>query len=282
MSNFLFKPLFSDSYTRANENPLAPANYGVTTDQNDPLQIVSNVCTGNTDLFGEMYLKNPAVYPNDQYAKVSIANIINDPIGSVEFFVGLRSTSAGQGTFVDHLHQGLFFVLLTDGVNLNHARWNLFDASCNTGDLAAHITPQSQNPIAISPGDIFQFAYIGQTFYAWQNGKLFITQSYTRPVAASAGLPTSGIPVIGLEDVAAITDVTFGSLETGSAQIITTSYDQWGVSNERIFLDSTGASQNSNAPFPLSNESNISAVDDPKTQVISVGLDGTILFKNPS
>jgi hypothetical protein len=66
-----------------------------------------------------------------------------------------------------------------------------------------------------------------------------------------------------------------------------TQYDKWGPSNERTFLDPTGASQNSNAQFPASPEANVQTSDDGSSKnigggLVQAGVQPSVLWKNPA
>lgn len=69
----------SDNFTRANENPLNPANWTECA-EGAALQVISNQCTGQSDAIGEEYYSGIS-FPDNQWAQITIAACDNSFVG---------------------------------------------------------------------------------------------------------------------------------------------------------------------------------------------------------
>lgn len=252
----------TDSFQRANESPLNPANWGTIPSQ-DSLQIVSDqVTTDSTLVGGNIWIGNNL--PNNQYASTQIKSWSNISTSQslLETFVRAQR---GANTYY------IFDVAApgqNDGVNCLAVMGGLLNNSV--------IFIQQMNIPAIQIGDVFTGAVVGSNLYFLRNGSIFMqaTDNSNSIVGGSAAfiISSNSVGDTGVIDFAA-----------GAASLANVApfVDAWGVRSEYCLIDPTGASQNSNAPFPTSPEANILTSDDPKTKIIPFN-GGTILFKNPA
>lgn len=192
---FVFVQLAADTFVRANENPLNPANWTVGTDGYFPLNIVSNTCRAtdatNTDDNLEVFTGTPL--PNDQYAEYKLTRLIDGETSAIgarvdstgDFGVFLFFSDNGDGTVVCEI---LSFYSLTDP------------------NSPATIFENDALPFAAN--DVVRIAVIGKTAYAFQNGNQIGTG--TDPNMVPSGSPCIDIETDTLNAVR-ITNFTAGS-----------------------------------------------------------------------
>ena len=149
----LEKILATDSFFRANENPLNPAVWTTVTGF-DALQVVSDACEASVDssvnVCGARY--TGVSWPNDQFVQITLTHMAN--LGELDIF--LRS-DAGTDIGYD--------ILLQD----NGSGGLEFDIIVNPPGPVAILLFSNPN-LPYSLGDIFKASVIGQQIVVTQNG----------------------------------------------------------------------------------------------------------------
>ena len=190
--SLIYTPIATDTFQRANENPLNPANWFTigglpTTDQ---LAIVSDLCVSTVTQQGDgtaTYIG--AVTPNDQYCSIQLVNLTFS--GTVSLY--LRGASASLGSA---------YVMEISGPFNN--------ASPDTGAiLTVHqLDPAGgsiihtwvdEHPILIQQNDVMRFGIQGQSAGNWflsQNG----IQISTGRLNDSPSVTPSGVTGLQLSD----------------------------------------------------------------------------------
>ena len=96
----IYTPLFTDTFHRANEAPLNPANYtNITVAVGSELEVASNVCAGDGTAAVAFEVYTGAAIPNDQYAEITVASYYNPSTGfGAVLAVVARSDGTDQTT----------------------------------------------------------------------------------------------------------------------------------------------------------------------------------------
>ena len=193
----ILTPLATDNFS-PNANPLNPANWTTWTDgATQPLRAVSGVAIQRhadvgVNYSGDYY--SGIVVPNDMYITATLADWV--PANGPEADFYFRSDTADSVSFYDLYLAG-------------------------NGDSTSTIILIDQNggiyyeddTAAISAGDVFTVAVVGQNLYLYQNGVLL-----TNPSTIGTG-PTSGVAgLFALASVAA-SDAGWSNFIIGSAAL---------------------------------------------------------------
>jgi hypothetical protein len=161
--------LASDTFIRANENPLNPANW-TTFSSSAGLQIVGNTCEPlGTGVFSAEYFSNQ-VWPNDQYAEVKITTL-----SSANAFI-LPSVRMGTGG----TSNGYQLVVLGPTGSSN----SCFIRKAIAGVLTTLITFSATPNV----NDVWRLDVTGTTLTASQNGSVVATTTDSSVTSGFAGL----------------------------------------------------------------------------------------------
>ena len=234
--HFNYTTLFADSFHRADENPVNPL-WWTANNNEQPCQILSDELVCNVAADKESTARNIVItWPANQWCELQI----------------------------DVLHGGASYP--NSGVVLVGRAFN------STGYAFAIGGPLGQNP----PTDSYFQLY---SLINGSLGTLFDSESYTFNVGDKIRVEcfedqisflvndtklgtyadssiASGAPDIALYYDVGVTDTQVSNFRGGSiTQSSGIFVDQWGSQGERIFLDTTGKTQNLSAPFPSSNNS---------------------------
>ncbi len=241
MTAFAFTPIGSDSFQRANESPLNPANWEIysTANGGSILEIINDVCVqiNNPEVAGvELFTTVP---PNDQFAGCTIAAL------GLLIEVLLRATLGTNFYFLEALPTETLV------------------------RLSSPSTALATYPGACNVGDVLLFAAIGTTLYAFKNGTQAgaVTDS-----TLSSGLTGAGVLYSSVYTDTGITNFVMGQASTApSGQAAPTIpngldkghvYDQvlyygtlqgWGGRTGNITPDATLG----DTPFPVAHKGEV-------------------------
>jgi hypothetical protein len=172
-----------DTFTRANENPLNPANWTLSASSGHGLKIIGNTCQASVAgaiLCGELY--TGIVWPNDQWGQVTAS---------------VLSTSESQPL--------VLFLRGTPGVlNTAYAMILSTSGSISTigmikvvGAVSTALAPAV--PVVFSNGDIFKFTVVGSQLTAYQNGVAVLAASDSSIASGSPGLSIKANPLTDVQ-----------------------------------------------------------------------------------
>jgi hypothetical protein len=189
-----FNTLFADTFQRANENPLNPANWAAVGSPPSfpPLQVQNNQCTpissANFAIGAEQFT---ASLPNDQWAEFKISSI--GALGNAQAYIRTDT----------HLSTG--YLLAVQPRTDSHG--NVIELQAVVGSiLLLDLEHQS-----INLGDVFKVAALGNTIAVYQNGALLgsVSDSSTASGSISVSLQNNGGVITG------ITNFRCGSVSGG-------------------------------------------------------------------
>ena len=200
----ILTPLATDNFV-PDADPLNPANWTTWTDgSTQPLRAVSGVAIQRDADVGVNYsgdYYSGIVVPNDMYITATLANWV--PANGPEADFYFRSDPTDTVSFYDVYLSG-------------------------NGDSTSTIILTDQNggsyyeddTAAISAGDVFTVAVVGQNLYLYQNGVLL-----TNPSTIGTG-PTSGVAGLFALAFVAASDVGWSNFIIGSAALSSGAYSQ--------------------------------------------------------
>jgi len=189
--------LGSDSFNRANENPLSQGGKWSVNSAPDPLQVVSTACEVAALSANCVETYTGQVLPNDQYTSITIKSLIAGNFPQAQIYA--RSNG------------GVLFSTLTAYEVLLSVSGGLFLYAWVNGTRTAII---SSFPITISAGDVWTLVPIGTTIYIFQNG--------TQLTSTTDTTVTSGFGGIGAAAFTGAGDIVLSTFSVGSAAIVTT------------------------------------------------------------
>jgi hypothetical protein len=189
----VYNTIFSDSFQRANENPLNPTNWTTLTGYHD-LQIVSNQCipTFNSIVNGALCTTS---LPNDQWAEFKISTLPSNQ-GSTGAFV--RTNLAGTAGYL---------LSVTGPAGVASATITL--QSLGAGGMVLGNFANAN----VNIGDVFRLVAQGSTISVLQNGSQVIVTTDSTFASGSAGLRVGQ----GSSNQAGVTNFNCGSVSNGFA-----------------------------------------------------------------
>src|ERR1700722_4923408 len=162
---YVYTPLFTDTFHRADEEPLNPADWTNNADGFDDLAVVSDLCVDAENSFGGWEFANQTL-PNDQYAEATIESF-DQVSGDVQVYLRLDIPIANAYEFVD-VSGGTVSLENSDG-----------------DTLASPPVPGG----TVNPGDVIHIEAIGQTVNVLYNGVQILTAvDPTMPASGNSGL----------------------------------------------------------------------------------------------
>ena len=199
----VYTPIATDTFQRANESPLNPANWFQVNANSDVLAIVGNKCvTTNTHDAdgGAQYIG--AATPDDQYVQAQLVNFTANGL----LYLYIRSGTLGN--------PGLYFAVQGPFNDNTQAAFDVYQSN-DTGSDIVHFWIQGQ-PIVIQPNDVFRFGAqggAGGSWYLLQNG----VQIATGLLSDAPTVLTSGLTAMTLTDADLVqSDVGVINFEMGS------------------------------------------------------------------
>lgn len=91
---YTLTPLATDTFHRANEEPLNPANWTVNTGGSGDLAVVSNACLGQTSTGGGLEFYTAVSAPANQYASLTVGTFLaNSGVNNSELALIIRSST---------------------------------------------------------------------------------------------------------------------------------------------------------------------------------------------
>lgn len=205
--SFVFTPVFTDTFLRANESPLNPTNWhsvsGLPT--NDQLQVLNNKCATTVTVQDDGQATVIAALPNDQYCECKITNFT--ATGSVVIYVRAGVDLAPNYT-------------LTLGGPFNNptANYSITQVDVSGGTIIH--TWADTIPITFQVNDVVRFAIIGSyptgKLYFFQNNNLIFTGNLgDSPSGLASG--RSGLQLASFAAVPVTTDAEVINYVAGSA-----------------------------------------------------------------
>jgi hypothetical protein len=166
--SLILTPLGSDSFQRANENPLNPSAWeALDTVGWGLLQVLNDACVKGGTLSGFEAYKTAA--PNDQYAQATIASV-----GSGFLSLLVRGTTGTSNTATGYW-LGLNFGGILAVYNLQGS------GQTQLGSISS----------SLNQNDTWTIAVVGPTVYALQNGKQVLTVTDSTYSSGLTGLGSS-------------------------------------------------------------------------------------------
>ena len=221
--------LATDTFTRANENPLNPANWSILVGSG--LQIVSNTCrSATTSLSGELY--TGVVFPSDQFCQVQAASVNNADVYSILLIL--------RGTDTSNYSMAVVGVPGTQTVSIfkNVAGVN------NT--LAGPVA------ITVANGDVFKFTAVGTQLTGYRNGVQVCSAVDGSIVSGKPGLSIFSNPATDVQ----LTNFSAGGA-TGAGPAI---FLNIGASTWQLGVTTAGLLTTTNVAFSASNPTIITMV----------------------
>ena len=177
-------PLFTDNFTRADENPLSDGGkWSVYVETvSNPLQLVSNAAEATTVNARNTSYVSGVSFPNNQWASCTIDSITTPNNGSIR----VRLTNSG----------GCYAAL-----------WNTSTMTIYSFNGGGFNPLATSAPQTISAGDVILFTAVGTILTLYHNGI---------PIAsASDSLFASGAPGLGSNPGSSLTTITFSRFSAG-------------------------------------------------------------------
>jgi carboxypeptidase family protein len=203
----IFTTLGSDTFNRANENPLDPTNWQNVT--SDGLQIVSDEAVATATGVNNISVWKAAL-PDDQFAQATVF------IDAGEFnigFINARFTSLSNSGYAVNL---INFSPSSQFIELDSSSSILFS---NSGPFNA--------------GDEFIVAAVGTTIYLFQNG--------TQLAAVTDSTASSGKAALGAQPDSSVSQVGFTDFVTGSVSDPFTISGNAGVASALVSYSGTSS-----------------------------------------
>jgi len=254
--SIILTPQFTDSFHRADENPLANPPWSVAAGT-PSLQIVSDACQASDIAFnGNVY---EGAVPDDQYASVTIASLTNNP----ELLLYVRQSGDLQRT------SGTFYQLL---VFLAFGSFDVFQSPTNNFLLGV-------SGLTIAVGDVWTLAAIGTTIYVLQNG--------IELGSVSDSSIASGNAALGAEVSVTLSDVTYSLFAAGSAATGSAISGNAGVAGATVVYSGTAsgsvtADGSGNYTTPALANGNYTITWNPSSQCASSSSSGLKALNTPS
>ena len=186
--SYVYTPLFTDTFHRADETPLNPATWINNVSGYDPLSVVSNLCVDETFVFGGWEFA-AVVLPNDQYAEITINSLVT--AGS-NLQLYLRSAVSPLNSYYYYLD------LASTGV------LNLYE-STNSGFTTNLLGTAT---VVIVPGAVLHLEAVGTNIVGKYNGTTVIS-------VVDSSIP-GGYSGIFLDPFSSVSDVSISKFVTGS------------------------------------------------------------------
>jgi hypothetical protein len=193
---FVLTPVFTDTFHRANENPLNAANYAPAPGDTFSLQVVGNVCEGNAlaQFNSQNYIGS--VIGNDQYVTITV------------------------GAFATGFSSEFDILIRSDSEQLSSYDLSVVDNDDGTAAIAlASYINGGPGPILYSdggaalptPGETFTVGMVGSKIFFERNGVLLFQGTDTTYA--------SGFTAFSVAPENDVSDVTITKFETGSVTI---------------------------------------------------------------
>lgn len=150
--SFIFTPQFSDSFHRANENPLSDGGNWTLIDGDSPAQVINDSCEPTVTQLtcGAIWTGSGFTWPSNPWASLTVNSLVAAD-AELEFNLYLRLTN--DGTF----SSGYDFVY-------NQEEYALVDLKTETEIVVA--------PLVVSAGDVVLFGIFNNTWLVYHNGVL--------------------------------------------------------------------------------------------------------------
>lgn len=200
MPSFTFTPVFTDSFNRANENPLNATNWAAPVPA-DPLQIIGDKCCA-VSASAFLGIQTPiATLPSDQYTKYHFAAGDNDPSGFSYVGIYLRNDTVAAGLTPTN---GFSVICIPNG-GANVLAVDAYVSGVQTKIFSGAIT---------LPAIPFDFAAgaIGNTLYVFVNG----VESSSYDISTYSGSITAKNSALLISYDSTPTDTSVTNFEAGS------------------------------------------------------------------